>query len=149
MWAVWRYPRTGAFLASESEQRTSGDTSQWTDRYSIASGRSRAPSASMNLPLEISTRSSLSSHGGSTQTVQEKVHSFPLTQKLLSFPWLRRNLLVFLGSVFSWVSNTYIHIFSHSEELHLSIFSNVVASLISPVHSLESANSLSGSAAEL
>ena len=36
-------------------------------------------------------------HHGSTQTVPEKVHAFPLTRTLLSFPWLRRNPSVFLG----------------------------------------------------
>ena len=58
------FPSTGTFLASEgdSEPRTSGDISQCTDRYLIASGRLRAPSASMTLNLAISTRSSLSSH---------------------------------------------------------------------------------------
>ena len=92
--AVWRNPRTGTFCASEGEPRISSDISQWTDRYSIASGRSRAPSASLNLLLAISTRSlpRLSSHGGSTRTVPEKVHAVPLTQKPLSFPWLSRNL---------------------------------------------------------
>ena len=121
--AVWRNPRRGTFCASEGEPRISSDISQWTDRYSIASGRSRAPSASLNLLLAISTRSlpRLSSHGGSTRTVPEKVHAVPLTRKPLSFPWLSRNLSVFLGSVFSCVSSIYVScngmppwIFSHS-----------------------------------
>ena len=43
----------------------------------------------------------LSSNGGSTRTAPEKVHAVPLTRKALSFSWLRRNLSVFLGSVFS------------------------------------------------
>ena len=37
------------------------DISQWTDRNSIALDSTLAPSASMNLPLAISTRSLLSS----------------------------------------------------------------------------------------
>ena len=53
--AVWRKLRTGTFLASKGEQRISGDILQWTDRYSIPSGRSLAPSAPLNLPLAIST----------------------------------------------------------------------------------------------
>ena len=86
--AVCRNPRTGTSCASQGEPRISGDKSQWTDRYSIASGRSRAPSASTNLLLAISTRSSpgLSSHGESTRTVPEKVHALPHTRKKLSFP---------------------------------------------------------------
>ena len=86
--AVCRNPRTGTSCASEGEPRISGDKSQWTDRYSIASGRSQAPSASTNLLLAISMRSSpgLSSHGESTRTVPEKVHAVPLTRKPLSFP---------------------------------------------------------------
>ena len=58
-------------------------------------------------PLAVSTRSSLSSHCWSTQTVPEKVHAVPLTQKQLSTPWLSRNLSVSLGSVFSGVSCTF------------------------------------------
>ena len=77
----------------------------------------------MNLPLAISTRFSLASQGGFTQTVPEKVHALPLNRKPLSFPWIRRNLLVFLGSIFSLVSSMYILCngippwnFSHSNE---------------------------------
>ena len=101
--AVWRNPCTGTFCASEGEQRISSDISQWTDRYSIASSRSWAPSASLNLLLAISTRSlpRLSSHSWSTRTMPEKVHAVPLTRKPLSCPWLSRNLSVFLGSFFS------------------------------------------------
>ena len=64
--AVWRNPCTGAFCASEREPRTSCDIYQWTDRYSIALGSSRAPSASLNLLHAVSFRSSprLSSHCG-------------------------------------------------------------------------------------
>ena len=46
---VWRNPRTGTFLASETELRASGDTSQWIDRYLIASGHSLPPQWSWNL----------------------------------------------------------------------------------------------------
>ena len=58
-------PGTGTFCASEGELRISSNISQWTDRYSIASGCSLAPSASLNLLLAISTRflPGLSSHG--------------------------------------------------------------------------------------
>ena len=104
--AVWRNLLIGTFHASQSEPRISGDISQWcqwTGRYSIALGRSRAPSASLDLPPAISTRSSLSSHCRSTRT--QKVHAFPLTRKRLSFPLLRKSLSVFLGPGFSWVSN--------------------------------------------
>ena len=80
--------------------RISCDISQWTEGF-LPIGHSLAPSSSMNLPIAISTWSSLSSHGGSTQTELERDHTFPLTRKLLSFPLLRRNLLVFLGSLFS------------------------------------------------
>ena len=50
---------------------------------------------------------------GSTRTMQENVHLaellfLPCTCKPLSCPSLRKNLLMFLGSVFSWVSNMYI-----------------------------------------
>ena len=81
-----RNPRTGTFLASNGEPKASGDTSQWTCRFSIASDYSWAPSASTILPLAISTRSSLSSRGDFTQMVAEKVHAFPLSRKLLRFP---------------------------------------------------------------
>ena len=95
-------------------------------------------SASINLPFAISTtdRSSLASHSVCTKMVPEKVHALPFNRKPLSFPWLRKNLLVFLGSVFSWVSSMYIlchgipsWIFSHSNE---SAHSNEAA----PIHFL-------------
>ena len=98
---IWQF---GEICSQEqSEPRISGDILQWTGRYSIALGRSRAPSASLDLPPAISTRSSLSSHCRSTRT--QKVHAFPLTRKRLSFPLLRKSLSVFLGPGFSWVSN--------------------------------------------
>ena len=86
-----------------------------------------APFRLMTLPLAIYTRSSLSSHSGSTQTVPKTVHAKAsvFTRSLLksSWPWLRRNLSVLLGSIFSWVLNMYISsngippwIFSHSDE---------------------------------
>ena len=87
---LWRNPRTGTFFAAQGEQRISGDISQWTDGYSIVSGRS--PFRILKLPLAISTVCSLASHGGSTEMVPEKVHAFPFARKLLSFPWIRRNL---------------------------------------------------------
>ena len=82
----------------------------------------------------------LASHCVSTKMpfkmVPEKVHALPFNRKPLSFPWLRKNLLVFLGSVFSWVSSMYIlchgipsWIFSHSNE---SAHSNEAA----PIHFL-------------
>ena len=52
--AFVRNPHTGTFCASEGEPRISSDISQWTDSYSIASGRLLAPSSSLNLPLAIS-----------------------------------------------------------------------------------------------
>ena len=80
--AVWRKPRTGTFVTSpEPELRTSGDISQWTDRYWIADGRSRSPCAAMNFTLAISTRSHDSSPHGSTPMVPEKVHAVPFTRK--------------------------------------------------------------------
>ena len=141
----WQF---GEFRAQEPflppSQWISDNILQWKDRYSIPLGSIQAPSACMNLTLNISTTSSLSSHGRSTRTVQEKVHSFPLARKPLSFPWFRRNLLVFLGSVFSCVSNMFISLkcillwtFSHPTQLHLSLFSTVVGSPVLPVHSLE------------
>ena len=152
--AVWRNQHTGTFCASDSgsegEPRISGDKSQCTDRYSIASGRSRAPFASTNLLLAISTRSSpgLSSHGESTWTVPEKVHAVPLTRKPLRFPWLSRNLFVFLGSLFSLVSylrfmqrNAALDLssFPTPTQLLLSVFSTVIGLPILPVQSLVSA----------
>ena len=56
------------------------DIPQWTDRYWIADGRSRAPCASMNFTLVISTRSHDSSPARSTQMVPEKVHAVPFTR---------------------------------------------------------------------
>ena len=80
--AVWRKQRTGTFVTSfEPELRTSSDISQWTDRYWIADGRSRAPCASMNFTLAISTRSHDSSPHWSTLMVPEKVHAVPFTRK--------------------------------------------------------------------
>ena len=109
--AVWSNPCTGTCCASDGEQRTSGDKQHWTDRYSIASGHSWSPLASKNLPLAISTRSSLASQGGVYTDSAAKVHTLPFKRKPLSFPWLRRILLVFLGSVFSSqvLSVKYVH----------------------------------------
>ena len=146
MLAIWRNPRTGTFCASEGEPKISCDISQWTDRNLIPSGRSRSPSASMNLPLAISTRSLLASHGGYTRTVPEKVHAVPHTRKQLSFPWLREicryswdqftleyQVCTFYATEFRPGS------FPTPTQLLLSIFSTVVCSPILPVHSLESA----------
>ena len=83
---VWSNPFTGTFCASEGEPRISSDISQRTDRYHVF--------------YRIGT--------WSTQTALEKVHAFPHTRKLLSFPWLRRNLSVSLESVFTWGSSMYI-----------------------------------------
>ena len=52
--AVGRNPRTGTFCASKGELRTSYNILQWTYRYSIPLCRSRAPSASMTLPVAMS-----------------------------------------------------------------------------------------------
>ena len=100
------------------------------------------------------------SHGGSTRTVLEKVYAFPFARKLL---FVSRNLFVFIGSVFSWVSictfhgpvcqyghfmerNSALHRFplqlsSHSRansaaNIH---FCTVIRSSISPEHSPKSA----------
>ena len=82
LWQFGESPRTGTFVASpEPELRTSGDIPQWTDRYWISDGLSRAPCASMNFTLVISTRSHDSSPARSTQMVQEKVHYVPFTRK--------------------------------------------------------------------
>ena len=82
LWRFLRKQRTGTFVTSpEPELRTSCDISQWTDRYWIADGRSRAPCASMNFNLVISTRSHDSSPARSTQMVPEKVHDVPFTRK--------------------------------------------------------------------
>ena len=60
-------------LYMTGDPRICSNILQWTDRYSIASGRSQAPSASMNLSLVVFARSSLSPHSRSTRIVQEKV----------------------------------------------------------------------------
>ena len=144
---MWRIPRTGTFCASEGEPRIGGDISQWTDRYSIASGRLRAPCASLNSPLAISTRPLVFAviprqHGKGP----EKVHAFPQTRKQLSFPCLRRNLSVSLGAVSPECQVCTFHAtefrpgsFPTPTQLYLSIFSTVVVSQILPVYSLGSA----------
>ena len=72
----------GTFVTSfKPELRISGEISQWTDRYWIAGGRSRAPCASMKFTLVISTRSHDYSLAWSTQMVLEKVHTVPFTRK--------------------------------------------------------------------
>ena len=76
--AIWRKLRTGTFVSSAREPIY---ISQWTVRYWIEDGRSRAPCASMNFTLVISTRSHDSSPALSTQMVPEKVHAVPFTRK--------------------------------------------------------------------
>ena len=91
VWAAWRNPRTGTFCTSEGElTRSSCDISQWTDRYSNPLGSSRAPSASMNLPLAIYQVFAVIPRWVHTDGAG-KGPRFPTSRKL-SFPWLRRNL---------------------------------------------------------
>ena len=79
--AVWRKQRTGTFATCKPELRTSGDISQWTDRYWIVVGRSQSPRDAKNFTIAISTRSQDSSEHVSTLMVPEKVHAVPFTRK--------------------------------------------------------------------
>ena len=86
--AVGRNPRTGTFCASKGELRTSYNILQWTYRYSIPLCRSRAPSASMTLPVAMSrSQASLSwihtddAGKGPRSSTYSKASEFPIAQK--------------------------------------------------------------------
>ena len=98
--AVWRNQSTGTFVPQKVNQGSAAmNCSDWQVFNLIW------PFAG---PFHFHKFASCNSHCKSTWTVPEKVHAVSHTWKLLSFPWLSRNLFVFVGSRFSLVSNIYV-----------------------------------------